>query len=86
MSNPMCYLHPNTIATTTCDKCHRPICAADHRRYTKGAGVYAKQKMFCPECYDKAKAGDKRWNIIGVIIAIIVFTTAGAIVYFGLYS
>ena len=82
MSNAMCFNHPNTIATTTCDRCHRPICAADHRRYTRGAGPYAKQFMYCPECYGKAKGGERRWNLIGIILAIIIFSAAGVVFYY----
>ena len=82
MSNTMCFFHPNTITNTTCDKCHRAICTADHRRYTRGGGYYSKQLMFCPECYDKTKSGDKRWNMIGLISAIIVLSIIGALFYY----
>ena len=80
MSNSMCYIHPDTIATTTCDNCYKPICAADHRRYD--GGNLLNKKLLCPNCFEKAKSKNKIGNIIGIVAIIIIFGLAIGIVLY----
>lgn len=54
-----CYYHPDVVANATCDRCHRPICLNDVKKYQRrrreyhgdDVEVYVERYTFCPPCY-----------------------------------
>ena len=74
MSATTCYIHPEKAANTACEKCHRPICPADHRTIQQGFAM----AIMCPDCYNKAK---RNRNIGVIIVVIVALALAGAFYY-----
>ena len=60
MNSLNCYIHPGTMGTASCEKCHQKICVEDHRMY--------QLSICCPTCY---KTRTKQMN--KYILAVIIF-------------
>ncbi len=54
-----CFYHPDVVANTTCERCHRPICLNDVRTYQRRRSThfdddthyYYEKYTLCPLCY-----------------------------------
>lgn len=86
MSETTCYIHEDKAATTTCERCDRPICPVDHKRITTqsvgGMGIVMEKKLVCPECFDIVKSKQKARNRRNIFIAITMTSLILVIGYF----
>lgn len=76
-----CFYHPDRVATTTCDRCRRPICLEDNRKdYSRSR--YG-SRIYCPVCYDSLNQFSPNINPLRIIIPF--FVLAGLFI-FGIFS
>lgn len=97
MSATRCYYHPDKIAITTCERCHKPICLEDKRVYRQthyynnsvgndsfhSRSSYVTTHDYCILCYASQKKSNVTASIIGGIVFIIfVFFALGSFASF----
>ncbi len=95
-----CFYHPDIIANTTCDRCHRPICLNDvrtyHRRHSRHFGDdhhhYQVKYTLCVPCYsdwveqaNSMAARMSRLFFVGVVV-VLVFFFFGSFLSFGMFD
>ena len=84
MATTACYYHPEKMAVSTCERCHRPICLEDKRMYHQthyvnnnygnsnfGSSSYETTREYCILCYAAQKQSNVTGSIIGGAIFII---------------
>ena len=70
LSYTPCYYHSDRVATTTCDKCQKPICLEDNRKFTN-RNNYG-QRIYCPTCFATPDPTVSGVNVLKIILPLFV--------------